>query len=314
MNGLRQIRRGLLTAATVVVAGAGAALAAPAAATATPALAGEWAAFSGCPVDAPAMSGADGVDVIAACLGGGAPGGTIVMGATTMSVGAVNLQFGVLNQGGTYSLVQPTNGGLSGDPIEVPGGLLGLMCPSGIPVISQICDAVVGSPLNTVTATLEPAGPVTDFDLGAAVSTGRPIMTLPVKIHLQNPFLDANCYIGSSSDPMVLKVANQSQPTVRITRFDADGTPNTAGEMNSTDLSGANVADSTFAVPAARNCGLFGLIDSVVNARQGLPSPSGANSLTLTGTGFRLGGFANPRAFAPKQGAELASRWHAAGG
>ena len=305
MNGLR----GLLTAATVVAVGA---LAAPAVATADPALAGEWAAFSGCPVDAPAMSGADGVDVIAACLGGGAPGGTIVMGGTTMSVGAVNLQFGVLNRGGTYSLVQPSNGGLSGDPIEVPGGLLGLMCPSDIPVISQICDAVVGSPLNTVTATLEPAGAVTDFDLGAAVTTGRPIMTLPVKIHLRNPFLDQNCYIGSNSDPMILKVANQSQPTVRITRFDADGTPNTAGEMNATNLTGANVADSMFAVPAARNCGLFGLIDSVVNARQSLPSPSGANSLTLTGTAFHLGGFVTPRAFAPTQGQQLASRWHAA--
>lgn len=305
MNGLR----GLLIAATAVVVGA---LAAPAVATATPAPAGEWAAFSGCPVDAPAMSAADGVDIIAACLGGGAPGGTIVMGGTTMSVGAVNLQFGMLNAGGTYSLVQPANGGLSGDPIEVPGGLLGLMCPSDIPVISQICDAVVGSPLNTVTATLEPAGQATDFDLGAAVTTGRPIMTLPVKIHLQNPFLDQNCYIGSSSDPMVLKVANQSQPTVRITRFDADGTPDTAGEMNSTNLSGANVADTTFAVPAARNCGLFGLIDSVVNARQSLPSPSGANSLTLTGTAFHLGGFVTPRAFAPTQGQQLASRWHAA--
>lgn len=307
MNGLRQIRRGLLTAATAVVVGA---LAVPAVATAAPA--GEWAAFSGCPVDAPAMSAADGVDVIAACLGGGAPGGTIVMGGTTMAVGTVNLQFGVLNRNGTYSLVQPANGGLSGDPIEVPGGLLGLMCPSNIPVISQICDAVVGSPLNTVTATLEPAGPVTGFDLGAAVTTGRPIMTLPVKIHLENPFLDRRCYIGSSSDPMVLKVANQSQPAVRITRFDADGTPNTAGEMNSTNLSGANVADNTFAVPAARDCGLFGLIDSVVNARQSLPSPSGANSLTLTGTSFHLGGFVTPRAFAPTQGQQLASRWHAA--
>lgn len=304
MNGLRQF---LTVGAVVVVA----AVAAPAAASADT-LAGEWASFSGCPVDAPAMLAADGATTIAACLGGGAPDGSITMGGTTMSVGAVRLQFGALNQSGTYSLVQPASGGLSGDPITVPGGLLGLMCPSDIPVISQICAAVVGSPLNTVTATLEPAGPATDFNLSAAVSTGQPIMTLPVKIHLQNPFLDRNCYIGSNSDPMVLKVANQTRPVAKFGRFDADGTPNPAGEMNYTDLSGANVADTTFAVPAARNCGLFGLIDSVVNARQGLPSPSGANSLTLNSTGFRLGGFANPRAFAPTEGQQLAARWHAA--
>jgi len=289
------------------------AVAAPAFATAD-AMPGEWSAFAGCPVDAPSMLAADGVSVIAACLGGGAPNGTITLGSTTMSVGAVRLQFGALNQSGAYSLVQPSAGGLSGDPITVPGGLLGLMCPSDIPLISQICDAVVGSPLNKVTATLEPAGPATDFDLSAAVGTGRPIMTLPVKIHLQNPFLDNGCYIGSNSDPMTLKVANQTRPAAKFGRFDADGTPNPAGEMNYTDLSGATVADTTFAVPAARGCGLFGLIDSVVNARQGLPSASGENSLTLSSTGFRLGGFANPRAYAPNQGAELATRWHTAAG
>jgi hypothetical protein len=274
--------------------------------------AGEWAAFSGCPVDDPAMLAADGSAVIAACLGGGSPGGSIKMGETTMSVGAVRLQFGALNTNGAYSLVQPSGGGLSGDPITVPGGLLGLMCPSDIPVISQICDAVVGSPLNVVTATLEPAGPVTDFDLSAAVATGRPIMTLPVKIHLTNPFLDRNCYLGSNGDPMLLKVANQTRPTARFVRFNAAGAVDPAGEMTYTDLSGASVADSTFAVPAARGCGLLGLIDSVVNARQGLPSPSGANSLTLQNTGFRLGGFANPRAYVPTQGQQLAARWHAA--
>jgi hypothetical protein len=305
MNGLRQI----LTAGAVVVL---AAVAAPGAATAAPA--GEWASFAGCPVDDPAMLAADGSAVISACLGGGSTGGSITMGGTTMSVGAVRLQFGALNQGGAYSLVAPASGGLSGDPITVPGGLLGLMCPSDIPVISDICDAVVGSPLNVVTATLEPAGPATDFDLSAAVATGRPIMTLPVKIHLRNPFLDRNCYIGSNGDPMVLKVANQTRPTARFGRFDADGTPNPAGEMNYTDLSGATVADTTFAVPAARNCGLLGLIDSVVNARQGLPSPAGSNSLTLESTGFRLGGFANPRAYVPTQGQQLADRWHAAAG
>jgi hypothetical protein len=305
--------RRLLVAGMVAALGMAGLVVAPAVASADT-LAGEWAAFSGCPVDDPAMLAADGDAVISACLGGGAPGGEITLGGTTMPVGAVRLQFGALNRSGVYSLVAPASGGLSGDPITVPGGLLGLMCPSDIPVISQICEAVVGSPLNKVTATLEPAGPTTDFDLSAAVGTGRPIMTLPVKIHLRNPFLDRNCYIGSNGDPMILRVANQTRPTARFVRFDADGTPNPTGEMNYTDLSGASVADTTFAVPAARGCGLFGLIDSVVNARQGLPSPSGSNSLTLNSTGFRLGGFANPRAFVPTQGQQLAARWHAAAG
>jgi hypothetical protein len=306
MSTSRHLRRGLLVvAAAVAVAGL------PATASADT-LAGEWAAFSGCPVDAPAMLAADGSTVVATCLGGGSPNGTIVMGGTTMATGAVDMQYGLLNQGGVYSLVVPADGGLSGAPIAVPGGLLGLMCPSDIPVISQICDAVVGSPLNTVTATLEPAGPPTDFDLSAAAVVGRPLMKVPVKVHLQNPFLDPNCYIGSDADPMILTVANQTRPTARFVRFAADGTPSPTGDMNYLVVSGAAVGDTTFAVPAARNCGLLGLIDSVVNARQGLPSPAGANSLTLNDTAFKVGGFYNPRAFVPTQGQQLAARWHAA--
>lgn len=312
MNGLRRFREGLVTGVAVVVLGAGAMLAAPAVAAAGSALPGEWAALSGCPVDHPAMLAADGSSVVATCLGGGSPGGTITMGGTTMSVGAVDLQFGLLNQGGTYSLVQPANGGLSGDPIVVPGGLLGLMCPSDIPLVSGICDAVVGSPSNTVTATLEPAGPVTDFNLGAAVAVGQPIMTMPVKIRLRNPFLGDHCYIGSNSGPMVLKVANQARPTVRFVRYDASGAASSTGEMNNIMLSSESVADSSFAVPAARGCGLLGLLDVAVNARQGLPSPAGENSLVLDHTEFTIGAFVNPLAYVPTQGRQLADRWHAA--
>jgi len=275
-------------------------------------LAGEWAAFAGCPVDAPAMLAADGDRTVGTCLGGGAPNGTIVMGSTSLAVGSVDMHYGLLNEGGVYSLVVPADGGLSGAPVTVPGGLLGLMCPSDIPVISDICEAVVGSPLNTVTATLEPAGPPTDFDLSAAAAVGKPLMKVPVKVHLQNPFLAPNCYIGSNSDPIRLTVANQTRPTARFVRFDADGTANPTGEMNYLSVSGAALGDSTFSVPAARGCGLLGLIDSVVNAKQGLPSPSGENSLVLNETTFKVGGFYNPRAFAPTQGQQLSARWHAA--
>ena len=275
-------------------------------------VAGEWAAFAGCPVDDPAMLAADGESVIAACLGGGAPTGTITLGSTTMPVGAVRLQFGALNQGGAYSLVQPAAGGLSGDPITVPGGLLGLMCPSDIPVISQICDAVVGSPLNTVTATSNrPARPRTST-CPRRSATGRPIMTLPVKIHLQNPFLDRGATSARTADPLTLKVANQTRPAAKFGRFDADGTPNPAGEMNYTDLSGATVAEQHVRRPGGARLRPV-RPDRLGGQRAPGPAvPVGREQPGPDRHGFRLGGFANPRAFAPNQGAQLASRWHAA--
>ncbi|MCT2586079.1 hypothetical protein [Actinophytocola gossypii] len=283
-----------------------------AAATDPPTLAGAWAPLNRCAVDDPAMLAADGVAVVAACLSSSSAGGSITIGETTLTTGANDLQAGVLNRGGDYTLVAPDGGAVVGDPVQVPGGLLGLMCPSDIPFISDICERVVGSPLNRVTATIEAAGTPTDFNLGAGLGVGEPIVTLPVKIRLDNPFLGSNCHIGSDDDPILLRPANLTRPTGGMVRFDADGTPNPTGEMGYISLSGADQGDSTFAVPGADGCGFLGLLNGAVNLQQGLPSPAGENSLTLTNATTNLGGFQIPRNFAPTQGEQLSTRWHAA--
>ncbi|MFI7679703.1 hypothetical protein [Actinophytocola sp. NPDC049390] len=275
-------------------------------------LAGAWAPLSRCPVDDPAMLAADGATVAALCLSSSATTGTFTIGETTLTTGATDLQAGVLNQGGVYSVVAPTGGAVIGAPVEIPGGLLGLMCPSDIPVISDICERVENSPLNRVTATIQSAGAPRDFNLAAGAGSGTPIVTLPVKIKLSNPFLDPNCHIGSNSNPILLKPANTARPAPRFVRFDADGTANPTGEMGYLSLSGASQADTTFAVPGATGCGLFGLLSGAVNLKQGLPSPSGENSLVLNDPVTNLGGFQTPRNFAPTQGQQLSDRWHAA--
>lgn len=282
------------------------------AAAAPPTLAGAWAPLNRCPVDAAQMRAADGITVVASCVSSSAASGTITLGGTTLTTGATDLQLGLLNQGGVYSTVAPQAGAVIGAPVEIPGGLLGLMCPSQLPVISDICRQVVNSPLNRVTATIESAGAPTGFNLGAGVGTGTPILTLPVKIRLSNPFLEPNCYIGSNANPIVLKPANLTRPAGGIVRFDADGSPNPAGEMGYLSLTGANQGDSTFAVPGATGCGLFGILSGAVNLKQGLPSPSGENSLVLNDARTNVGGFQTPRNFAPTQGRQLADRWHAA--
>jgi hypothetical protein len=284
----------------------------PTAAAAPPTLAGAWAPLNRCPVDATAMRAADGVAVSAACVSSSSASGTITLGGTTLTTGSTDLQLGLLNRDGVYSVVAPTGGALIGAPVQIPGGLLGLMCPSKIPVISDICGKIVDSTLNRVTATIESAGTPTNFDLGAGLAVGQPIVTLPVKIRLNNPFLEPNCYIGSNSSPILLKPANLTQPTPSIVVFDADGSPNPAGEMGYVSLRGANQGDSTFAVPGANGCGLFGLLSGAVNLKQGLPSPAGKNKLVLNNTTTNVGGFLAPYEFAPTQGRQLSDRWHAA--
>jgi hypothetical protein len=282
------------------------------AAAAPPTLAGAWAPLNRCPVDAPAMLAADGISLVAACVSSTSATGTITLGSTTLTTGANDLQLGLLNRGGTYSVVAPSGGAVIGAPVQIPGGLLGLMCPSDIPLVSDICDQLVDSSLNRVTATIEAAGTPTDFSLAAGLGVGQPIVTLPVKIRLSNPFLDPNCYIGSNSDPILLKPANLAKPTGRVVRFTSDGTLSTTGEMGYVSLTGASQGDSTFAVPGANGCGLLGLLSGAVNLKQGLPSPAGANSLVLDNATTNVGGFQTPRNFAPTEGQQLADRWHAA--
>lgn len=281
-------------------------------AAAPPTLAGLWAPINRCPVDAPAMRAADGLTVVASCVSSSAASGTIKLGSTTITTGATDLQLGLLNTDGVYTTVAPPAGAVVGAPVDIPGGLLGLMCPSRIPVISDICHQIVNSKLNRVTATIESAGAPTDFDLNAGATAGAPIVTLPVKIRLNNPFLEPNCYIGSNSNPILLRPANLTQPTGGIVGFDADGSPNPAGEMGYLTLTGASQGDSTFAVPGATGCGLLGLLSGAVNLKQGLPSPAGKNSLVLNNATTYIGGFQAPYEFAPTQGQQLADRWHAA--
>lgn len=303
------MRRTVLALTAAVAASL--ALVAPTTAQATT-LAGAWAPLDRCPVDDSAMLAADGTTVAALCLSSKATTGTFTIGDTTLTTGATDLQVGVLNQSGTYSTVAPRSGAIVGDSVDIPGGLLGLMCPSSIPFISDICRQVENSPLNRVTATIQSAGAPRDFNLAAGVGTGTPIITLPVKIKLDNLFLGSNCYIGTNSNPILLKPANLARPTASVVRFNADGSPNATGEMGYLSVSGAAQGDSTFAVPRASGCGLLGILSGAVDLKQGLPSPAGENSLVLNDPVTNLGGFQVPRNFAPTQGKQLSDRWHAA--
>lgn len=284
----------------------------PAGSASATTLSGTWAPFTRCPVDDSAMLAADGSTTAPLCLASHSPSGSITLGNTTATTGASDLQLGVLS-GSTSSLVSPSGGGLVADPAKIPGGLLGLMCPSNVPLITQICQALTDNSLNNVIATVQPAGAPSNFDVSAGLSSGKPILTLPVKIHLQNPFLASTCTIGSDSQPILLKPANLTTPTSGFTRFDGDGTPDpTNGDLLRIDLSGASQGDDSFAVPGATGCGGLGLLDAAINLKTGLPSPAGKNKLVLNSASTFLGGLNNPSSVAPDAGKKLSAFWHSA--
>lgn len=281
---------------------------------ADPALNGEWAPSTRCPVDSAAMLAADGFDRTPQCVVSTSLSGSIKLGKTTVTTGKTNLQIGVVqNADGTSTVVAPSSGALVADSATVPGGLLGLMCPSDIPVITAICRTLDDSSLNRITATMESVGAPYAFDQTAGVLTDMPIVALPVRVHLENPLLGDKCYIGSKSSPIVLRPENRNLPDFEMSFFRGDGTLDDAGEMSRIGLTGATQNDSTFAVPGATGCGLnVGLINAAVNLKSGLPSAAGNNSLTLNDTRTHLTGLTAPGTVAPDAGKVLSKNWHSA--
>jgi hypothetical protein len=299
----RKVRIAILGA--LVVAG----LLVPAGSASGQTLNGIWGPFTRCPVDNAQILAADGVSADPACIAASSPSGEIKLGNSVQTTGDTNLQLGAtINNQSQFSLVSPPGGALIAEPVNVEGGLLGLMCPSDVPLVSAICAGLVGSPLNTVTATVEPAGEPSNFSRPAALQQGQPIITLPVKVHLENPVLGPNCYIGANNDPIVLRPQNTTRPALSSARGDLDGTPSPTGRL--VRISGLSTqGDSTFAVPAARGCGLLGVLDAAVNLQQGLPSPSGNNYLILNDATSSVIG----RSISgPVTGQEFSDGWHSA--
>ncbi|MFF0075771.1 hypothetical protein [Streptomyces sp. NPDC005494] len=284
------------------------------AATAAAQLGGAWAPFDRCPVDAPAMLATDGDTAVPLCVTSTSPNGTIKLGDVTATTGSTNLQFGVIQHPaeGTYTVVPPPAGSIVSGKTTIPGGLLGIMCPSNVPVVSAVCGQITNATLNKVTATVESAGTPTEFSLVAGISTG-PIVKLPVKIRLENPLLGSNCYIGSNSNPVLLRPGNLSAPSLAASRFNGDGTPNPdEGSLINLALSGAGQGDSQFSAPKASGCGLAGILSWAIDLKVGLPAAAGSNNLVLNDAKTSTIGLTAPGLSVPNAGKELSESWHSA--
>jgi hypothetical protein len=283
-------------------------------------LSGDWAPFSRCPVDNPAMLAADGQTSIALCVAIDSPSGSVTIGNLTLANGESNTQFGLVATNGEFAAISPRGGAPVVAPVELPDGLPALLCPSASRGTRRICSTHGGGPphagFDGVTLSLEAAGEVSNFNLAGGLGTGVPIASLPVKLHLENPFLGPDCYLGTDSEPIVLQMEGLTPATsLGIEGFDSDGTPvasGESGELTRIVLLGASDGDSSFAVPAASGCGFGGQLDEAIDTHAGLPSPSGKNSIVLNETSTYLTGLSDPESVLPNDGKDLAMYWHSA--
>jgi hypothetical protein len=257
---------------------------------------GAWAPFSRCPVDDPAMLASDGISSIVFCLGSNSTHGSITIGTLTTTTAGTNLQVGMLDDPTTsvFTVVGSPTGALVADPAQIPN-----------------------TPVGVVTAVTQSAGLPSNFNLFAGIQTGVPIITLPIKIHLENPILGPSCFIGSDQNPILLNPENTDLSNAisvgGFFTFDPTGVPDLNGPDGSLLITGGVQGDDTFAVPGAQGCGPNGdgSLDAVVNAVVGLPSPAGSNHLVL---GDAASALAFPRGLlfggTVETGQQFADDWH----
>ncbi len=177
----------------------------------------------------------------------------------------------------------------------VPGGLAGLVnCKEISNVLLRLtCEAALEGPLTGVNSTLELARPASEI----VVSENRlaeeagVALKLPVKVHLENPFLGGNCYVGSSASPIIWKL------TTGTTEPPGPNKPIT-GHAGFIDFleegriafgKDVTLVDNAWSAPGVTGCGgplVELLLDPVVNVSAGLPAAAGRNTAILNNAAY----------------------------
>jgi hypothetical protein len=230
---------------------------------------GEFAKFNFCP------SKTAGVEH---CLYSVTTGGKVVLGKkTTPIVNPVTLQGGYSeeNEETHISSFVGASGAetLSKTPQPVPGGLAGIVPPeSAPPIVKEALKFFFENGLTGVNATLELAKPASEIqisDFNLLLESGV-ALKLPVKVHLENPFLGSKCYVGSSTSPIIWNLTSgTTEPPAPNTPISGKaGFANFKEEFRIAELTEDTLVENAWGAPKATGCGGFLLellVDPIIN-------------------------------------------------
>lgn len=238
---------------------------------------GEWSNFADCPLSKATLTD---------CVYSTTTGGSVTLGNKTVPiVNPAVLQGGYEGAGTEIQFYGAEDGNtLSKTPQPVPGGLAGLIkCNEISNILLRItCEAAFENGLTGVNATLELAAPATQIKLSTEnlIFEEGTALQLPVKVHLENPFLGSSCYVGSNLKPMVIPLTTAASGSLH----------GKVGEIlfnklfDKTTVKGSKLVNNTFSAPGVTGCaGPIAelLINPLVNTMIGLPAGSGKNSMIL---------------------------------
>jgi hypothetical protein len=282
---MQKHRRRVVGSALLVVALAALGLAGSAQAK----LVGEFTKFSNCPyTNAAAIK----------CIYSVTESGEVVLGSKKVPIekpvvlqGAYGTPVEEKEESEFYPFIAATNGiTLSKAPQNVPGGILGIVPEASSPaLVKALIKFFLENSLTGVNSTLELAKPASEIRLSEnnlASETGTALQ-IPVKVHLENPFLGKNCYVGSSSSPITWKLTTGATkpPLPNTTISGSGGEGELLEKARILKLNNNKLVDNAWSAPKAAGCGgiLSFLVDPIINAQLGTTT-AGHNSATLKGT------------------------------
>jgi hypothetical protein len=228
--------------------------------------------FAGCP----------NLPNIQTCLRSDTPSGSFRLGNQSVPITEITTLSGGIPPFvvGDNPMFYNAFGGLTGNALEVPGGLVGL---TGI---SEVIINLITFGANRVFARAELVGE-------PRINLATLDLKLPIRVNLINPFLRSGCGIGSAGSPINLNLTVGTTAPPPPARPISGHGPTRAGpdprDPNILLIEDVKHVDNSFSVPGASGCDLlgFGLISGLINSRVGLPSAAGRNEAILDRTTIR---------------------------
>jgi hypothetical protein len=175
----------------------------------------------------------------------------------------------------------------------VPGGLAGIVnCKEIKDFFLRIsCEVTFENGVTGLDSTLELARPASEIRISENHLAGEydTALEMPVRVHLENPFLGSSCYVGSSSSPIIWKLTagEMTPPGPNKPIKGSGGEAEFLEEGAILRLKNNVLVDNSWSAPGATGCGGFLvelLLNPIINSAAGLPAAAGKNTAVLKNT------------------------------
>jgi hypothetical protein len=247
-------------------------------------LTGEYTKFQFCPYTNAEVN---------RCIYSVTTSGEVVLGSKKVPIEkTVTLQGGYAKPVEGFSkFFEATNGiTLSKAAQNVPGGLAGIVPETGTPaLVKALIKFFFENKITGLSSTLELAKPASEIRISEIhlAEEEEVALKMPVKVHLENPFLGKSCYIGSSSSPInwELTTGLTAPPKPNEPIRGSEGKVKFLEEGTILHLEGDSIVDNAWSAPGASGCGgiISFLINPIINSQLG-NTTAGHNTAILNGS------------------------------